>query len=412
MRIEEVRMRFLPYNPEQDYLLPPSVHHVLGPQHLCFFLHRVVERLDLSAFEPDYQEEGRPAYAPALLVKVWLYAYALGITSGRRLEQRVREDLGFRYLAGGAQPDFWTLNAFRRRHPKALNDLFTQVVELARQAGMGRLGHVAIDSTRLKANASPHRVDSQRNLRAERLGMRRRIRRWQQACNAQDPNEAPGLELAKQECARLEQELAHIPPRLEELKKSGLERRSRTDPESRFRKERKGFVLGYTVTLAASQDQLIMEQRVRQQTTDNAALLPMVEGVRQRGGQAPAQVSADSGFFALPPLQELEKQKVDAYVADSNLARLLNRGGRLRGRAQHAVHRRRRQKLRRPLGRAIYGRRKALIEPILGVLKEQRGMRQFRRRGLEKVAVELSLATTAYNLTRLWNTPQAARQLG
>jgi hypothetical protein len=172
------------------------------------------------------------------------------------------------------------LNAFRRRHPKALNDLFTQVVELARRAGMGRLGHVAIDSTRVKANASPQRVDSQRNSRAERLGIRRRIRRWQQACNAEDPNEAPGLELAKQECARLEQELGHFPPRLEELKKSGLKRRSRTDPDSRFLKERKGFVLGYTVTLASSEDQLIVEQRVTQQTTDSAALLPMVEGVR------------------------------------------------------------------------------------------------------------------------------------
>jgi hypothetical protein len=300
----------------------------------------------------------------------------------------VREDLGFRSLAGGAQPDFWTLNAFRQRHPKALNDLFTQVVELARQAGLGRLGHVAIDSTRVKANASPHRVDSVRKLRAARAKIRRQIRRWQQACNAADGNEAPGLELAKQECARLEQELAQLPPRLEQLKKSGLERGSRTDPDSRFLKERKGFVLGYTVTLAASEDhQLIVEQRVTQQTTDSAALLPMVEGVRQRCGQAPAQVSADSGFFALPPLQELEKQKVDAYVPDSNLARVLNRGGRLRGRAKHPVHRRMRQKLRRPLGRAIYGRRKALIEPIFGVLKEQRGMRRFRLRGLAKVGV-------------------------
>ena len=405
-------MRFLPYNPEQVYLLPPSVRHVLGPQHLCFFLHQAVERLDLSAFDRDYQEEGRPAYAPALLLKVWLYAYALGITSCRRLEQRVREDLGFRYLAGGAQPDFWTLNAFRRRHPKALNDLFTQVVELARQAGLGRLGHVAIDSTRVKANASRDRVDSVRKLRAARAKIRRQIRRWQQACNQADPNEAPGLELAPPECERLEQELAQIPPRLQELKKSGLERRSRTDPDSRFLKERKGFVLGYTVTLAASEDQLIVEQRVTQETTDHAALLPLVEGVRERCGETPAQVSADSDFFALSPLQELEKQGVDAYVPDSNLARVLNRGGRLRGRAKHPVHRRMRRKLRCREGRTIYGKRKRLIEPIFGVLKEQRGMRQFRRRGLENVAVEVSLATTAYNLTRLWNVLRAASQSG
>ena len=403
-------MRFLPYNPEQDYLLPPSVQDVLGPQHLCFFVRRLVARLDLRAFEQDYEEEGRPAYAPALLVSVWLYAYALGITSSRRLEQRLREDLAFRYLAAGAQPDFWTLNEFRGRHPKALNDLFTQVVELARKAGLGRLGHVAIDSTRVKAHASPQRVDSVEKLRAARARIRRQIRRWQQACNAADPNEAPGLELAAPERARLERQLAELPQRLQELKKSGLARRSRTDPDSRFLKARPGFVRGYTVSLAASQDQVIVEQRVTQETTDSEALVPMVEGVKRRCGKAPRRVSADSSFFALDALQKLEEQKVDAYVPDSNLARVLNRGGRLRGRARRAVHRRLRRKLRSAVGRAIYARRKALIEPVFGVLKEQRGMRQFRRRGLANVAVELALATTAYNLTRIWNTPRAARK--
>ena len=147
-------MRFRPYQPDQAYLLPPSVAEVLGVDHLCFFLRRVVAQLDLSALERAYDEEGQPGYHPALLLSVWLYAYALGVTSSRRLEQRIREDLGFRYLAGGEQPDHWTLNHFRRRHPKALNDLFTQVVESARQAGLGRLGHVAIDSTRVKANAA------------------------------------------------------------------------------------------------------------------------------------------------------------------------------------------------------------------------------------------------------------------
>jgi transposase/IS5 family transposase len=405
-------MRFRPYNPDQAYLLPPSIRDVLGERHLCIFLREVVERLDLRAFEQDYDEEGQPGYHPALLVSVWLYAYALGVTGSRRLEQRVREDLGFRYLAGGAQPDHWTLNEFRRRHPKALNDVFTQVVELARQAGLGRLGHVAIDSTRVKANASPNRVDSVKKLRAERAKIRRHIRRWQQACNAQDPNEAPGLKLARQEAERLQQKLAEIPRRLQELKKSGLPKRSRTDPESRFLKERKGFVLGYTVTLAASEDQLIVEQRVTREATDSAALLPTVEAVKERCGETPGQVSADSGFFALQPLQELEKHRVDAYVPDSNLARVLNRGGRLRGRARHPVHRRMRQKLRSSLGRAIYGRRKALIEPIFGVLKEQRGLRQFRRRGLEKVAVEMTLAATAYNLTRMWNTGLTVRKAG
>ena len=396
-------MKFQTYSPDQGYLLPPDVREVLGEEHLCFFLRQVVERLDLGAFEGDYEEEGRPAYHPALMVGVWLYAYALGVTSSRRVEQRVREDLAFRYLAGGAQPDYWTLNEFRRRHPKALNDLFTQVVELAREGGLGRLGHVAIDSTRVKANASPNRTDSVEKLRAERLRVRRQIRRWQQACAAEDPNERPGVELGAGERQRLEEKLAAIPGRLKQLKKSGLKRRSLTDPQSRFLKERRGYVLGYTVTMAASEDHLIVEQRVSQKATDNGLLAPVVEAVKGRCGESPGRVSADSGFFVLEDLKVLAQQKIDAYVPDSNLARVLNRGGRLRCRATDPVHRQMRRKLRGRVGRAIYGRRKALIEPVFGVLKEQRGLRQFRRRGLEKAAVEGAMAATAYNLTRLWS---------
>ena len=151
---------FLEYNPEQAYLLPPSVREVLGEEHLCFFLHRAVEKLDLGAFEKAYSEEGHPAYHPALLLKVWLYAYALGVTSSRRLEQRIREDLAFRYLAGGAQPDYWALNEFRKRHGRTMNDVFTQVVELARSLGMGKLGQLAIDSTRIAANAAADSAES------------------------------------------------------------------------------------------------------------------------------------------------------------------------------------------------------------------------------------------------------------
>src|SRR3989337_1449285 len=192
-------MRFLTYNPEQAYLLPPSVREVLGEEHLFFFVHRAVEKLDLREFEREYVEEGRPAYHPALLLKVWLYAYALGVTSARRLEQRVREDLAFRYLAGGATPDFWTLNQFRTRHARALNDLFTQVVELARSLGMGRLGHVAVDSTRIAANASRDRVETVKKLRAERAKIRRQIRRWQKQCDAQASDEAPGQQLSAEQ---------------------------------------------------------------------------------------------------------------------------------------------------------------------------------------------------------------------
>jgi len=361
-----------------------------------------VQKLNLSRFRDEYGTEGGQAYAPEMLVSVWLYAYALGVSSSRRLEQRIREDLAFRYLAAGAAPDHWTLNEFRRRQARGLNDVFTQVVEVARAAGMGKLGHVAIDSTRIAANASRNRVDSETALRKARARIRRDIRRWQKQCDAADPNEGAGLEVSREALARLEQQLQEIPVRLERLHKAGVKKLSRTDADSRFLRERGGFTLGYTATVAVSEDHVIVAQRVTQETNDNELLSPMVEAVRQQCRSEPECVSADSGFFSLDALRAMEEQQIDAYVPDSNLARWMNRGGRLRTRARSPAHRRMRRKLRDPAGRAIYQRRKAIVEPVFGVLKQQRGMRRFARRGLRQVAVEWALAATAYNLTRLW----------
>lgn len=251
---------FYEYNPEQGYLLPPSVREVLGKEHLCFFVHGVVEKMDLGVFEVSYSEEGHPAYHPALLLKVWLYAYALGITSSRRLEQRIQEDLAFRYLAGGAHPDFWALNEFRKRHGRALNDVFTQVVELARSLGMGKLGHVAIDSTRIAANAAADSVDTEQKLRGERAKIRKRIRRWQQQCESEDPNEGAGTVVAAEALQGLQRQWGEIPLRLQRLKKTGVQRLSRTDQDSRFLRDRRGFTLGYTATIAVSKEHLIVAQ--------------------------------------------------------------------------------------------------------------------------------------------------------
>jgi transposase/IS5 family transposase len=395
---------FYDYNPEQAYLLPPSVRDVLGKEHLCFFIHRAVEKLDLERFVAGYGEEGHPAYHPALLLKVWLYAYALGITSSRRLEQRIREDLALRYLAGGAQPDFWALNEFRKRHKAAINDVFTQVVELARSLGMGKLGHVAIDSTAIAANAAGDSTETEEKLRGQRARIRQQIRRWQRQCEAEDPNEGAGTEVAREALGKLEQKLEQIPARLERLKKSGLKKLSRTDADSRFQRTRQGFVLGYKATVAVSEDHLIVAQQVSQENADNELLVPMVERVERECGERPRQVSADSGFFKQENLRAMEERGIDAYVPDSHLAHELNRGKRPRGHgaARDPAQRRMRQKLRSPVGRATYGRRKEIVEPKLGTLKEQHGMRHFRMRGLVKVAVELTLAATASNLLRLW----------
>jgi transposase len=397
--------RFRAYNPDQAYLLPPNTKDVLGEEHLAFFVHQVMERLDLRAIEAAYSEEGGELYAPALMLKVWLYAYVLGITSARRLEQRIREDLAFRYLAAGETPDNWALSAFRRRHGRALNDVFTQVLEIARGLGLGRLGHVAIDSTRVKASASRERMDTVAKLRRERARLRRQIRRWQQACNADDPDETAGMQVP---VAELERQLEQIPQRLEKLRKSGQKQVSRSDAEARFLRTREGWVLGYSAEVAVSEDHLIVAQRVTQQASDNDSLLPMVDEVSHRCRTRPKVVSADTGFFSLANLHGLRERKIDGYVPDANLSYEMKGRGKAQGigRSRHLrdpEHRRMRRKLRSPAGRRIYQKRKSIVEPVFGVLKQQRGMRQFRLRGRERVAIEFTLSTLAYNLTRMYN---------
>ena len=194
-----------------------------------------------------------------------------------------------------------------------------------------------------------------------------------------------------------------MPRRLERLKKSGLKKLSRTDEDARFLRRRGGeFVLGYSAEIAVSDDHFIVAQRVTQNATDNESLVPMVDQVQQRCGAPPGAALADSGFFSIDNLQQMEQRNIDAYLPDSNMAQALNLGTRCRTRARHPAHRRMRAKLRSPDGQAAYARRKAVVEPAFGVLKQQRGMRQFRTRGLDKVTNEFTLATMAYNITRLY----------
>jgi len=351
----------------------------------------------MSVFEQSYSPEGGELYAPQLMLGVWLYAYALGVTSARQVERRLVEDLAFRYLAAGERVDNWALSAFRRRHGRALNDAFTQVLEWAQSQGMVKLGRVAIDSTRIAANASRDKVDSEQALRDTRAHLRRQVRAWQKAADKDDA-EPGGLDVA---IGELNRALEELPRRMERLNKSGLKKLSRTDEDARFLRQRGGFVLGYTGEIAVSDDHLIVAQRVTQNATDNGSLEPMVNEVKQRCGAPPGAALADSGFFSIDNIQQMEQRKIDAYVPDSNLACELNLGTRCRVKARAPAHRRMRAKLRSPAGQATYARRKAIVEPVFGVLKQQRGIRQFRTRGLHNVNNEFTLATLAYNISRL-----------
>jgi hypothetical protein len=324
------------------------------------------------------------------------------LTSARRLEQRIREDLAFRYLAGGAQPDFWALNGFRRGHKRGINDAFVQVLEMARKLGLARLGTVAIDSTRVKANASADRMEKIEQRRQERARQRRQVRRWQQACDSDDPQEGAGATVGAA-CQQLQQ-LA-MPKQLEALPKAL--KRSRTDPDSRFLRERgRRFVLGYTGEIAVSEDHFIVAARVTQNAHDVHALVPMVKEVERTCRQRPQRVLADTGFYSNQNVAELQARGIDVYVPDPNLAHELHSGipspgyGRMRPSDPHLLAMR--QKLRTPEGQRRYRERKTMVEPVFGVLKEQRGMRKFQLRGLIKVNTEWLWTAVAYNVGRLY----------
>ena len=387
--------RFLPYSPDQNALLPSNVRDVLEPDHLCFFVHEVVEKLDLRCFVEAYSDEGGVLYHPALMLKVWLYAYALGMTSSRRVEQRVREDLAFRYLAGGAEPDYWALNAFRKRHQHGIEETFVQVLLLAQRLGMVRMGTVAIDSTRIKASASPDRVERKAVARA-----RRKVQQWQRACDHDDPNEGAGMNVGSVLDKLQAVEKIEVAPEASEPKQV---KRSLTDPDARFLRSRSGFVLGYTGEIAVSEDHLIVAARVTQNAHDVHALLPMAEAVERNCRSKPRRIVADSGFYSNPNIDQIQQRGIRAYIPDSNLARELNVGSKAEDDPRlKAVQKRMRRRLRSRTGRAVYTKRKAMVEPVFGVLKEQRNGRSFRLRGLENVNAEFLLSALAYNITRLF----------
>lgn len=399
--------RFFVYDPDQAYLLPPNVKDVLGADHLCFHVHRVVEALDVSQFEQAYGEEGRLAYPPRMMLKVWLYAFCLQVTSTRRLEQRVKEDLAFRYLAGGLAPDHKTLSEFLRRHRYAINTVFTQVLEIARKAGMVRLGHVAIDSTRVKANASRWSVVNVDQLaRDQRARDRLQARRFQQRASQPDPNEEGGASLNAEQQKDMDQQIEQLRGGLKTLARGRRNDVCLTDPDSRFLRGREGWILGYTADVAVSDDHFIVATRITQHATDNDSLLPMVDEVEQQCKTRPEKITADAGFFSGRALHGLRDRGIQAYIPDNNLTHELNTGQRAGGKIGRTTirdreHLRVRQRLRSKAGRKIYRRRQAVVEPVFGTLKEQRGIRRFRRRGLPAVTVEWLMTAIAYNIGRM-----------
>jgi transposase len=430
---------FEPYDPDQPSLFPPSPADWLPEGHLAYFVAETVEELDLSGFLAKYadREDGRGslAYHPRMLLKVLIYSYAVGIFSSRKIAQNVDDLVALRYLAGGNRPSHRTIARFRQDNVERFEKIFVDVVRVARRAGLVKLGDVAIDGTKIHANASKHKAMSYGRMKTEEAKLRSEIRKITDMANgldvAEDKEFGPdfrGDELPAELQRRTERK-AKIRAAMKELeeeqaREDAEEKRGEkqaasgcgpelqrpngtppddkqynfTDPESRIMLTgRKSFEQCFNAQAAVdSKEQIIVAVDVSQSASDAKQLLSMTDAVKRNCKSAPTRVLADAGYKSEANFLALEERGIDGCVA-------LGRGENLPNdvNASKPATRRMARKLRSKRGRAHYKRRKAIVEPVFGWAKHVLGFRAFLMRGLRKVHGEWNLVCLALNLRRM-----------
>jgi transposase len=429
---------FRAWNPEQRFLLPPAIDEFVEPGHLAHFVRELVrESLDLSAIVDSYQEErGHPPYHPVMMTALLLYAYCQGVYSSRRIALGCEERVDFMAVTALNQPDFRTISDFRKRHLKALSGLFVQVLKLCLKAGLVKLGHVSLDGTQVKANASKHKAMSYARMKEQEPLLAAEVAQWLKQAEEVDAaedeqfgperrgdempqwvaNKQRRLEKIREAKAALEAEArAKAPTVRDQDQDSGDDgggppsavpadgaQRNFTDPDSRIMKSSaEGFVQAYNGQAAVDAHRhVIVAQVLTNQPTDFNHLKPIVEQIKATTGRQAKEFSADAGYCSEQNLAELNRRHINAYIAT---------GRQLHGQA-HATARRppkgsRRaamwRKLRQGGWRSRYRLRKCLPEPVFGVIKQARGFRQFLLRGLDKVQGEWAMVCTAHNLRKL-----------
>ncbi len=417
------------YLPEQDLLLPPSLREWLPENHLVYCVSDVVDQLDLSAIEALYEEEdrGQPPYHPRMMTKILVYGYCVGVFSSRRIQKRLVEDVAFRVLAAGNQPDFRTISEFRRLHLKALEELFRQVLRLALEVGALKLGRVALDGSKVKANASKHKAMSYGRMEETEKRLREEVRELLKQAEAADQEEderygrgGQGDELPE-ELQRRETRIARIQEAKKALEERAQEKAesegkdpqeakpeakaqySFTDPESRIMKGADGFVQGYNTQVAVEPIfQLIVGQAVTQAANDKQQMVPLIKATERQSGQKPEEILADSGYCSDNNLKYLEKKEIEGFVATKKQKHGEKKEACKRGPLPQEASRveRMERKLKTKVGTAIYTRRKCIVEPVFGQIKQARGFRQFLLRGLEKVQGEWALICMTHNLLK------------
>jgi transposase len=445
---------FRPYSPEQLLLLPPDMARWLPEDHLVYFIRDVERQLDLSAIYGSYDgtQGGNPAYDPGMMTTLLIYAYCVGVVSSRKIERATYESIPFRVLTADQHPDHDTIAEFRRRHLEALAALFVQVLRLCRKAGLVKLGHVSLDGTKVRANASKHKAMSYgrmeksvvelegevKRLLAEaegtdtaednRYGRGRqdealpeelrfkqsRLAKIKEAKEALEQEAREGAEAQRLEQAKKREDRDASgdhrgrPPKVPSERPEGKAQRNFTDPDSRIMKDgaTKAFEQCYNCQAAVDGDsQVIVATRVSQETNDKKELKPVVETLKKNlDGAKPRQLTTDNGYFSENNVTYLAEEQIDGYLATGRI----KHGDQLpvapRGRIpkEASIKERMARKLRTVKGRAIYAKRKEVSEPVFGQIKHVRGFRQFLLRGVDKVCGEWDLICLGHNVLKLF----------
>jgi len=421
---------------------------------LAYFIMDVVSALDLSALYDHYSRSrsGRPAYNPRMMTSLILYAYCVGLPSSRKIEAATYTQVPFRVITADQHPDHDTIADFRKTHLQALAGLFVNVLQLCQKAGLVKLGHLSLDGTKVKANASKHKamsydrmdktlqqleaeveqlleeaktVDEQEDARygkgkrieelPEDLRRRQdRIAKIKQAKQSLE-NEAKAKADAKRQAIQKQEEALEKegktrqgkPPKDPSDTPGPKAQRNFTDPESRIMKDgaSKSFEQAYNCQIASDeQAQVIVGTNVTQETNDKQQVKPVIEDVKKRTGQTPKKASLDAGYYSDDNVAYLESETIDGYIATGRQKHSDRIPPTPRGRIPKDATTKEKmaRKLRTAKGRATYSKRKHIVEPVFGQIKEARGFRRFLLRGLENVTCEWDIVCLTHNLLKLF----------
>ncbi|MFO1080639.1 MAG: IS1182 family transposase [Reyranellaceae bacterium] len=422
--------QFRAWKIDEVQLLPPSVQDYVPSGHVSRFIVTLVqETLDLGAIIGSYRGElGQPPFDPRMMTALLLQGFVSGLYSSRRIARACVERADFMMLVAGDPPDFRTIWEFRRRHEKALSGLFVQVLKVAEKAGLVKLGHVALDGTKIRANASRHKAMSYERMKKREAELTAEVDRWLKAADAADReedgqhggrrgDELPAwladkqkrLEKIRQAKAELEaeaqaaaEEEGRHGQRAEEpapkAEPSPKAQRNFTDPESRILKSKDGFIQGYNAQAAVDGEaQIIVAHGLVAQTSDQDQLVPLLDSIQANLGRQPKEVSADAGYCREANLEALHQRHIRGYVAIGPA----KHPGRGRPNLSGPLTRAMRTRLKRAGWRSRYRLRKQIVEPVFGQIKQARGFRQFLLRGIDRVRAEWAMICTAHNIAKL-----------